>query len=261
MKKPYEAIRIEPISVGWGTGLNLGGKMGATAQGGVVDITKGIGDFSIIVGAHVGATASATGVSATAANYVQFSVYESTAATHVGSAISGATLTLGAATAGQLRGAVDALFTFSSKHTTSEYLTINGIRYGVGTTSADGSVANDKWASAINGFGSCQKLPHYRAWTSAGQFMGSTGAVYLCAEDDQATGLDIVMSAAGSSGIPVKFYKLQGVIDINGHALSTNTPKFLNVVNSTFNGGTGCFYSFLVRRGAPTPAKVTKLNT
>lgn len=261
MKKPYETIRIEPISVGWGTGLNLGGKLGASAQGGVVDITKGIGDFSIIVGAHVGATASATGVSATGANAIQFSVYESTAATHAGSAISGATLTLGAATAGVLRGAVDALLQFSSKHTTAEYLTINGIQYGVGTTSADGTVAAAKWASAINGYGSCQKLPHYKAWTSAGNFMGTSGKVYLCADDDQATGLDIQMSAANSSGIPVTFWKLQGVIDINAHALSTNTPKFLNVVNSTYAGGTGCLYSFLVRRGAPTPAKVTKLNT
>lgn len=261
MKKNFEAIRIEPISVGWGTGLNLGGALGATAQGGVVDVSNGIGDFSIVVGVHANATASAAGVSGTAANYVQFSVRESTAATHAGSAITGATRTIGAATAGHIRGALDAVITVSSKHTTAEYLTINGIQYGVGSTSADGTVAATKWAAAINGKGSCRKLPHYKAHTgSDGVFMGTSGKIYLCADDDQATGLDIQMTAANSSGNPISFYKLQGVIDINAGALSTNTPKFLSVTNSTFNGGTGCFYAFLVRTGR-TPAKVTQLNT
>lgn len=262
MKKPFETIRIEPISMGWGTGLNLGGKLGATAQGGVVDISNGIGDFSVIVGLHVGCTASASGVTGTAANYVDFAVYESTAATHAGSAISGATMRLGCATAGKGRGMLDAIFTFSSKHTTAETLTINGIAYHAPTTSADGTVAATKWAGVFNGLTTQAKIPHYTAHTSTvGVWAGTSGKVYLAADDDQATGLTILMSAANSSGIPFGFTKLQGVIDINAHALSTNKPKFLNVVNSTFNGATSVMYSFLVRRGEPTPSKVVQLNT
>jgi len=263
MKKPYETIRIEPISMGWGTGLNLGGALGASAHGGVVDISKGIGDFSIVCGLRGGCTASAAGVTGTAANYVDFAVYESTAATHAGSAISGATLRLGCATAGKGRGLLDAIFTFSSKHTTAETLTINGIVYHAPTTSADGSVAATKFAGIFNGLTTVQaKIPHYKAHTSTlGLWAGTSGKVYLAADDDQATGLTILMSAAGSSGIPFGFTKLQGVIDINAHALSSNTPKFLNVVNSTFNGATGVMYSFLVRRGEPTPSKVVQLNT
>jgi hypothetical protein len=257
--KNYEVMRFEPMNIAVATAA-VGGAIGATSGGGAINVTNGIGDFSVLVGVRGGATI-ALGQTATAANYVQFAVYESTAATHAGSAISGATRTIGAATAGHLRGAVDAILTFSSKHTTAEYLTINGIQYGVGTTSADGSVAAAKWASAINGHGTCQRLPHYKALVSStGGFADTTGKVYLCSDDDQGTGLDIQMTAANSSGNPIGFLNLQGVIDINGHALSTNTPKFLSVKQTTYNGTTAIMYAFLLRRGR-TPAKVTQLNT
>ena len=264
-KKPYEAVRIEPISIGWGTGLNLGGAMGATAQGGAVDITKGIGDFTILVGAHVGATASATGVTATAANYVQFSVYEATAATHAGSAISGATLTLGAATAAKLRGAYDAFLRISSLLTTTENITINGFSYHTTLTGPgrDGTAVAAELASAINGFSggtAMPKLPHYKAYSATGIFAGTSGVIYIAPEDDQATGLTILMASADAT-IVTYMSRLQGKIDINGHALSSNTPKWINVVNTTFNGGTGCFYAFLLRNGNQTPGRLVELNT
>lgn len=267
--KAYEAIRIDPLNVSWGTGLNIGRNMGATAQGGVVDVSKGLPDhFTVLVGGQVGATASLApaGETGTAANCFQFSLYESTAATHAGSAVAGATVTLGAATAGTLRGLYDAFIVLTSDVTTSVNLKLNNIDYHVVTTYADGSVAAPGFASAVNGRTTdvkMPKLPHYKAHAATGSvnFAGTTGVVYIAPDDDQATGLTIEMSAVSDTYVP-RMNKLQGKIDVNAHALSTNTPKFLSVRLSTYNGSTGAFYAFLVRdAGAATPGRLVTVNT
>lgn len=271
--KPHEMIRIEPIFVNWGTGLNLGRQMGATSQGGAINISKGVGEyFTVLVGAQLGATASFAGANETcsAAKFVEFSVYESTNATHAGSAITGATLTLGGTAAGVMKGLYDAFYVITSDLTTSVNSKINGIDYHLGTTSADGSVVAPNFASVVNGMGGSAatvtnippKLPHYTAHslTGAANFAGTTGVVYIAGDDDQGTGLSISMSAAGDTVVP-RINKLQGKICINAHALSTNTPKWLSVGISTYAGSTGAFYAFLLRDSGPTPGALVTLNT
>lgn len=263
MKKPYEVCRIEPISCFRGTAAG-GGAHGSTIGGGAVDITKGIGDFSILVGAHtqLGTAAVMSTDSGTWVNNIKFSVYEGTAATHAGSAISGATLSLGCATAGVIRGAVDAIVYVSSNLTTAQTLTINGITYHTTLTGPgrDGSAVSAEYVAKINGSAAgFPKLPHYKAHSTGGGFAAATGAFYIAPDDDEATGLTITMSAVTDTAVPY-WHKLQGKIDINAHALSTNTPKWLTVRNATHAGNTAVLYSFLLR-GGRTPGALTTLNT
>ena len=263
-RKKYEAIRIEPISIGWGTGLNLGGALGTTAHGGAINIGKSIGDFTVLVGMQLNSTASALGVSGTAAQYMQFSVYEATSSTSAGSAISGATLTLGAATAGVMRGLYDAVIACNSNLTTTENITINGLAYHTTLTGPgqDGSAVAAEMCNKFNGRSTVQaKIPHYSATcTTLGVWAGTSGLIYVYPDDDQATGLTITMSAVGATTVPY-MKKLQGKISVNAHALSTNRPKWINVVNTTFTGATSAVYAFLLRDGGPTPGALVSVNT
>ncbi len=265
MRKKFEAIRIEPLSIISGTGACTGAGIGSTDMGGAVDVSKGIGDFSVLVGGYLGATSSISAESATTAKYVQFTVREATAATHVGSAITGATLTLGAATAGTIRGAYDVFVAVASALNTSVGIKINGYEYhNTALHAGAGTAAAIELANHINGLSTLagtKKLPHYKAHISTvGVFAGTTGMLYICPDDDQATGLTIEMSAVTDTVVPY-MKRLQGVISVNGHALSTNTPKFINVSISTYAGDTSHFYSFLLRDGNRTPGAVTDLNT
>ena len=264
MKKPYEAVRIEPISCWRGTAAG-GGAVGSTIGGGAVDITKGIGDFTILVGAHnqLGTASVMTLNSGTAVADVKFAVYEATAATHAGSAISGATISLGCATAGVMRGLVDAFLVVASVLTTTENLTINGITYHTTLTGPgqDGSAVSAEFAAKINGSAAgFPKLPHYKAHTTGGGFMGATAMIYIAPDDDQATGLTIEMASVTCTAVPY-WNKVQGKIDINGHALSTNTPKWLSVRNTTMAGNTAVVYSFLIRGSGRTPGALVSINT
>jgi hypothetical protein len=263
-KRPHDAIRIEPISIGFGTGLNLGGAMGTTAHGGAVNMGPNVGDFTVLVGAHLGSTASAIGGGyGTGVAAILFTVYESTAATHAGSAISGATLKLGAATAGTLRGLYDCVIAVTSNLTTTENITINGYAYHTTLTGPgqDGSAVAAELCAKINGRSTVQnKLPHYSATcTTLGVWAGTSGLVFIYPDDDQATGLTIAMDAAGSTILP-GMNRLQGKISINAHALSTNRPKWINVTNSTYPGTTGTVYAFMMRGGA-TPGALVSINT
>ena len=264
--KRYEALRIEPISISWGTGLNLGRAVGTTSQGGAINLSDhGIGDFSILVGAQMGATASISGETVTAAKYMTFTVYESTAATHAGSAITGATMVLGCATAGVARGLYDAFLSVTSDLTTTVNVKINNIDYHTTLTGPgqDGSAVALELANSINGkalHAGHPKLPHYTAYTGTGGVFIASGVIYIAPDDDQATGLVIEMSAVSDTIVP-RMNKLQGIIDINAHALSTNRPKWISIGNSTYTGSTGCYYAFLLRDGARTPGKLTALNT
>ena len=122
--KPYEALRIEPISCFKGTAAG-GGAEGSTIGGGAVNVSGGIGDFSILCGAKaIYATGGTWGALGSAVNNVLFAVYEATAATHAGSAITGATLSLGSATAGTFRGLYDAIIQISSGVATTVNITI-----------------------------------------------------------------------------------------------------------------------------------------
>jgi hypothetical protein len=248
MNRVYEGIRMEPLLLSFGTAAN-------TAINKIN--VKGNADFSVIVGCHAGASAitNATIVdlfSATAVAAVQFSITEATAASANGSVITGATLTLGAATVGTLRGAVCGLIDVSSDIGTAISVTINGVVYrttAVGATALSGAA---KLANAINGSGTSVPLPHYRAITA---FLGATDSVSIEPSDEMGTGLTIETTAAGSGIRPFPRF-LQGVIDVAGHRLSTNTPKYIGVNVSTHAMTTAVEYAFLVRKPKHKPAFV-----
>ena len=263
-RKKYEQLRIEPISCFFGTAAG-GGAVGSTIGGGVVDVSKSIGDFSVLVGVYgvLGTVIVMSSRSGTAANVVSFAVYESTAATHAGSAISGATVSMGAATAGTLRGLYDAFVIVSSLLTTTQTITINGFAYHTTLTGPgqDGSAVSAELRAKFNGSAAgYPKIPHYKTHSTGGGFMEATALLYIAPDDDQATGLTIVMSAVTATIVPY-WNKLQGIIDVNAHALSTNRPKFISVRNTTFQGGTSVVYSFLLRDGGPTPGALVSVNT
>ena len=225
MSYPSEKIRVTPLMVGFST----------AAATSISEKTRynGQGDFSVLFGVR-GSTVASTGQSATVAMNWDFSVLEATAATAAGSVITGATITLGSATALTLRGAVNLVCKVASNLATTVNLTLNGITYHIstaGATAKNGAVA---LAEAING--GCTgataqpKLQHY---TAVGDY-ATADLMLITADDDQGTGITAV---ATSGGVQIFINDLQGVIDIKGAKLSTNTPKYIGVGCTQLTGG------------------------
>lgn len=202
------------------------------------------GDFSILCGAQFAATGAIGLPGSTAADYsasktdnvAVFTVVEATASTAAGSAISGATLSLGPATVNVIRGAAIGLFEITSGLTTTVSITINGKDYHTATTGPgrDGTAVATEVQTVLNGGATgatkVDKIPHYEALANA----QSSGVITLSPDDDMATGLTISASAAGLyrplGGI------CQGCINIQGSKLSTNTPKYIGVVIAETTG-------------------------
>lgn len=205
---------------------------------------NGGNDFSILCGAQFAATGAiglpgsttADFSASKAANVVSFVVVEATASTAAGSAISGATLSLGPATANSIRGGVIGLFEITSDLTTAVSITINGKDYHTATTGPgrDGTAVATEVAVFLNGGATgatkIDKIPHYEALPNA----QSSGVITLSPDDDMATGLTISASAAGVyrplGGI------CQGCINVQLSKLSTNTPKYIGVTISETTG-------------------------
>jgi hypothetical protein len=246
MKRPYETVRVDSILGMVGTGP------GGVSTGGADPLFIGQNvNVSILCGADLGSTVG-LGETATVAKYIHYSVYESTGAS-AGSAISGATLMLGAATAYKARGVACGwiLVTSNAGFTTAKTVSINGISYNLldsGPTLVDGSVVAAQLASCINGAkGTFKKLPHYTAMAN----IPSSGYVYLTPDDDQATGLTIIASAVSTYTILMK--KLQGFIDIDPSKFSTCSPKYITVQTSTFSGTTSAIYALAIRKPFYSP--------
>lgn len=250
MKRINEYIRIDPIGAAF-----------TTAAGTTVNLLRINNNDNVMVRCFVKCGTVATGITATAANYIQFSVVEATAASAAGSAISGATVTLGAATAAQARGLTRALLRVTSNLTTATEVQINGITYrttltGVGSS---GEAVAAQLASAINGKATSEKLPHYRAVAN----YTDTGVVLIEPDDDAATGLTIITTAAAATIVPLML-ELQGAISIARSKFSTNTPKYIGVSWTTFNGATNVVICDAVRRPTYSPAfpgRVIQLDT
>jgi hypothetical protein len=250
-KRVSELIRIDPLVI-------MGTTAAATAAQ-KINVAPNADKICIVC--QVGCGSAAAGVSATAANSIQFSVLEATAATANGSAVSGATLTLGAATAAQARGVYSAVLTVTSNLTTATEIQINGVTYrttqtGVGTV---GEAVAEKLASAINGNATSNKLPHYRAVAN----YGGTGVILLEPDDDKGTGMTIITTAAAATIAP-SMTVLQGVIEISGDKWSTVTPKYVGVSFTSFSQTTNTITVQLVRTptGSPAfPGRVISLTT
>ena len=249
-KYPSEQVRITPLFVNFTTAV-------ATAQEAKTRYA-GQGNFSILCGVRVAATL-ATGYSATAAMKVDFAVSESTAATVAGSVITGATMTLGAATAFVMRGGVNCILVVTTDCATTAGVTLNGVRYigtAVGATANAGAI---QIARAINGYGSSIKLPHYRAIPT----YTAKDLVLITADDDMGTGITAVCTAG--SGVQVFMSHLQGVIDIQGSKLSTNSPKYIGVnIATTSAETTSVRYAQMISHptaGGGTPGVKVKCTT
>ena len=221
------------------------------------------GDFSIRAAVHFASTvgeAVSTGadLSATdAGNGVEFTVVEATAATAAGSAITGATLTLGCATVCQVRGGVISGIEVTSNLTTAVSITINGRSFHTSTTGPgrDGENVATELAAVINGSGTWDPLPHYTAVANG----LATGLVTLEPNDEYATGLSIITTAAASTYRPM-LGLCQGVINIQGSKLSTNTPKYIGVIcgESTAAVGKAVFFE---RGNGRFPGAIVNVTT
>lgn len=231
---PADKIRITPLMVDFSTAA-------ATALKGKTRF-NGQQDFSVLCGV-LGSTVASTGQTGTAAVKYDFSITESTAATVAGSVITGATMTLGAATALTVRGAPYLICKVASNLATTVSLTLNGISYHIstaGATAKNGAVA---LAEAING--GCTgataqpKLPHY---TAIGNF-STADLMLVTADDDQGTGITAV---ATSGGVQIFQNDLQGVINIQAAQLSSNTPKYIGVACTTQAGTTCVRYAQMI---------------
>jgi hypothetical protein len=217
---PSEAIRITPLMVDFSTagGTSLECKTRITTQG----------DFSVLMG--IRCSTLATGITSTAAMNYDWSVIEATAATAGGSVITGATITLGAATAFTLRGGVNCILKVGTACGTADGVIINGIQYNGTAVGATASNGGNQIARAINGYGTSQKLPHYTAVSN----YGAKDQVLITADDDMGTGLTVTCTAG--SGCAARMSHLMGVIDIQGSKLSTNTPKYIGVGCTSLTG-------------------------
>lgn len=230
---PLDKIRIDILHLGQATVASTSQKIRVDRGGG--------GDFTILCQAGfvstdgMSAASTIAELSATdAGNAIAFSVVEATAASAAGSAITGATLSLGPSTVAVTRGCVMGILEVTSDLTTADTLTINGIAYHTATTGPgrDGENVATELADIING-GTTRspKLPHYEAIAND----LATGLVTLRPDDDLGTGLTIVTTAAGATIVAYPCYS-QGKINIQGSKLSTNTPKYIGVICGESSG-------------------------
>jgi len=176
-----------------------------------------------------GAPVTGTALSATAVQLCQFSLTEATAASHAGSVITGATMTLGCATAYKPRSADAMVLIITSAIGSGASFTVNGQGFHCGTVDAatTGEGCASALAVAINGGGTQEKLKHYSAignWTD-------TGIVLIYPDDGMGTGL--TCTAANATDFKTRPLSYTGCIELKAESLSTNTPKWIGVTLST----------------------------
>lgn len=225
MKYLSDYLSIIPLSIFQDTVAVTSEKVRVDRGGG--------GDFSILCQAEMHTTAAPTLAGTTAAdqsatkaaNVVSFAVYESTAASHAGSAITNATMSLGPSTAYVVRGGVISVLEVTSSLTTVMTMTINGKDYVSNTTGPgrDGTSVATEVAAILNGRSTWERIPHYEAIAND----LSSGLVSLRPDDDLATGL--TMSASAAAAVRMLPGIVQGCINIQMSKLSTNTPKYIGV--------------------------------
>lgn len=232
MKRGYEGIRVEPLIHNFSTAAATSPKK--------VPWTD---DNHMVIVCGLGGSSNGTAISCTLANAALFSVTEATACTAAGSVISGATLTLGQATAYEPKSADALTITLTSAVTTSVSIKINGFTYyctvsGVGSS---GENVATQIAAAINGEGTFEKLPHYSAvgnWTD-------TGIVYIYCDDGMGTGLSFDTVAGATDFKPRGWFT--GAIDIAPGALSTARPKWIGITLATCNGATAARWADAIK--------------
>lgn len=231
MKRGYEGIRVEPL-------IHNDSTAAATSPKKV----PWTDDNHMVIVCGLGGSSNGTALSCTAANQATFTVFEATACTAAGSAITGATMSLGCATAYEPKSADALSITMTSNVTTAVSLKINGFTYyctvsGVGSS---GENVATQIAAAINGEGTFEKLPHYSAvgnWTA-------TGIVYIYCDDGQGTGLSFDTVCA-TDFKPRGWFT--GAIDISPGILSTARPKWIGVTLAACGGATAARWADAIK--------------
>lgn len=219
-KKIYEQIRVEPMFAHSNTAA-------ATSHR---KIKWSPGDYrKLFVCKMQGAPVTGTALSATVAQVSEFKLTEATASTHAGTVITGATLSLGAATAYKPRGADAMYLVVTSVIGSAASFIINGQGFHCGTVDAatTGEGCASALAVAINGGGTQEKLKHYSAvgnWTN-------TGIVLIYPDDGLGTGL--TCTVANATDFKTRPFSYTGCIELKAESLSTNTPKWIGVTIST----------------------------
>lgn len=218
----YEKIKVEPLLC-----------LSNTAAASEVRKVKWTGQDKMTFLLGVGGAAVAGGViSATATSIVQFTLTESTASTAAGSAITGATMSLGCATAYQVRSAEAIVLTLTSVVGSAATFQVNGYSYHA--TAVDAATTGEGVASyitaSINGGGTFEKLPHYTAYSN----FGGTGVVLIAPDDQYATGL--TCATANATDFKPRVTKYFGAIELRAESLSTVSPKYIGCVVSTYAG-------------------------
>lgn len=253
---PLERVRIDPLQLNSATAA-------ATSEKIRID---GGNDFSILCQAGFHSTVGLSECSSNAdwsatdaGNAITFSVVESTAASAVGSAIAGATLTLGPSTVCVVRGGAISVIQVNSALTTVVSVTINGQSYHTNTTGPgrDGESVATELAAVINGRGTNEPLLHYEAIPNG----LATGLITLRPNDDLGTGLTIESTAAASTMVPFPGL-CQGYINVQLSKLSSNTPKYIGVACGESTAQVGRAVS-MVRfpSGFGTPGAVVNCTT
>ncbi len=180
-----------------------------------------------------GASAGNSPLQSSVAGSCTFSVYEATAATHAGSAISGATLSMGPATQYELKSMEIGLLNPASNCATTVNVYVNGgtKAYHLATAAATGELAPNKWATVLN---ASNGIPHYQAVAN----WPTTAYVALFPKDDINTGITL----KGAAACPPAAVNLTGAIIVDESDLSSNLGadglKYVGVAVTTHAIGT-----------------------
>lgn len=192
-----------------------------------------------------GATAPGAWVSATVVNMAHFSVLESTGCTDNGSAVSGATLALGASTANQLYGVNIGVIQVTSALTTAAAVTVCGESIHTTAVGADGETVAAQLSGIINAHSVLSRKVN--AFANAG---GATGIVTLTPKMG-CTGISLLTADAS---YVVGHKNCIGCIELDVTGLSTNYPKYVGVSLSTVGGATAIRSVDLVKFPAYKPS-------
>ncbi len=195
-----------------------------------------------------------TFISAAATGVCQFQLLEATAASAAGSAISGATLSLGCATAnvvGSGAGCAVGVLQVTSSLTTAHVFTICGSTFHT-TVAGPGRDGEDVAATVayyINNHATLSRL------VEAVNGNAGTGIIEIWAKPACTA---LTMETGDASGV-MGYRKCQGVLNVDVSKLSTNSPKYIGVAVSTHAGATAIRSAKIIKRGTHSPGFTGKV--
>lgn len=196
----------------------------------------------------------ATFVSGAATGICNFQVLEATAASAAGSAVSGATLSLGVSTAnviGSGAGVAIGIIQVTSDLTTGHVFTVCGSTFHTATTGPgrNGEDVATEVAAVINAHSTLSRF------VEAVPNLSGTGIIELWPKP-ACTGISM---ETGDASAVMGYRKCQGIINLDVSKLSTTSPKYIGVSLSTYNCATAIRSVKLIKKGINAPAFTGKV--